>query len=242
MNLAQCHENEGKLASALDEYRDALKTAQKDGRKDRADIARGKVAELEKSVPRVVVTMKKPPAGTDVKLDSTPIGQASFGVATPVDPGAHTVSATAPGYVYLTLHVDIEPGERKVVDVVLERETTPDGDVKPEPAKPPPPPVRTKPNPVFWAALGTGVGGFLVSTITGVAMLNNLATANDGCDNDRHFCKDTKSTDAHFAAHYYALASTIALGVSAVGFVVAMIVPSRKPIRLVGQNGLELRF
>jgi tetratricopeptide (TPR) repeat protein len=48
LNLALCHEQQGKLAEAARELREALAAAQKDGRVDREPIAREHLAAIEK--------------------------------------------------------------------------------------------------------------------------------------------------------------------------------------------------
>src|SRR5215468_9365477 len=85
LNLAVCHEKEGRLATAQTEYGEALSVAVKDARKDREAIARERLAALEGKIPRVVVVV--PPAadveGLEVKLDGLVLRRAAWGVALP---------------------------------------------------------------------------------------------------------------------------------------------------------------
>jgi len=99
LNLAACHAEEGKLASAWVEFNDALDAARRDGRADREKFARDHLNEIQ---PRIShVTLVVPDAarapGLVVKLDGTEIGTAAWGLSAPVDPGAHEVVASAPG-------------------------------------------------------------------------------------------------------------------------------------------------
>jgi hypothetical protein len=99
LNLAACHEREGRTASAWAEFEEALANAQRDGRADRVQVARQRIAALERRVAHVTIAV---PAGSarpdlEVALDGTPVRRPAWGVGLPVDPGEHTVEAHAPG-------------------------------------------------------------------------------------------------------------------------------------------------
>lgn len=98
LNLAACHEKEGKLATAWAEYRDAIAAARKDARPDRVKFATERANALESILSRVVIDVPESVrvASLDVKLDGKPIGEASWGMPIPLDPGAHRVTAVAP--------------------------------------------------------------------------------------------------------------------------------------------------
>lgn len=123
LNLALCHEKEGKLATAKLEYADALASAIKDGRSDREAFAREHLSAIESRVPRIVV-VTGPNAGLDgleIRLDGLEIRPEAWGVAMPVDPGNHTVQAIAPGHTAWTSTSTLGPSEKKTVEVpVLE--------------------------------------------------------------------------------------------------------------------------
>ncbi|MEO7113534.1 MAG: hypothetical protein ABI183_24055 [Polyangiaceae bacterium] len=93
--LAECEEKIGHLAAARGHWNDAvdLAHAQKD---DRAQHAEDELKRVDALVPRVLVTMTAPPANLSLSLDDVAIGAASIGVALPIDPGHHTITASAP--------------------------------------------------------------------------------------------------------------------------------------------------
>jgi len=99
LNLAACHEHQGKLASAWLEYSDGVVAARRDERPDRVKFAEDHLVELEPKLSRV--TLIVPPEadvpGLEIRLDGAPIGVAARGVPAPVDPGPHVVEANAPG-------------------------------------------------------------------------------------------------------------------------------------------------
>lgn len=99
LNLAACHEKQGKLATAWIEYSDALVAARRDQREDRVDYARERAAALEPRLSRLTLVLA---AGAEepelmIELDGASVGRAIIGAATPVDPGQHSVRASAPG-------------------------------------------------------------------------------------------------------------------------------------------------
>jgi hypothetical protein len=119
LNLAICHEKEGKLATAHVDYNEALALATRDARKDRQQIAREHIASIETVLPRITIAVA--PAsdveGLEVRLDGFVMRRAAWGVATPVDPGNHVVEATAPSRVPWSTKLGIEPSQRKTVEV-----------------------------------------------------------------------------------------------------------------------------
>jgi hypothetical protein len=100
LNLAACHAREGRTASAWAEFGDALAAAERDGREDRVLEAKRQRERLEPHLARLTVLVRAPvPKAIEVRLDGTSLGAASWGVAMPVDPGEHDITAAAAGYV-----------------------------------------------------------------------------------------------------------------------------------------------
>src|SRR5450432_729978 len=100
LHLASCLEQEGKLASAWVRYNDALSMAKRDGRKDREDIARGKVAELEPRLARLHITVPDASRvpGLTIQRATETIPADLWGTPAPVDLGTYDIVVTAPGY------------------------------------------------------------------------------------------------------------------------------------------------
>jgi hypothetical protein len=93
---AECHEKEGKLATAWAEFTDAVEMAARAREPERERYARSHAAALEKSLYRVTLEFPSPPPGTEVKLDGRTLGVGALGSAIPLDPGQHHVDVTAP--------------------------------------------------------------------------------------------------------------------------------------------------
>jgi hypothetical protein len=98
--LAVCHETLGKTATAWAEFTQVASDAAQAHRPDRERFAKQHIAGLEPKLSRLTVVVD---AGVDslpgleVRRDGILLGRAAWGTAVPVDPGDHTVEATADG-------------------------------------------------------------------------------------------------------------------------------------------------
>jgi len=101
LNLAACHEAQGKFASAWVEFTDAAAAAKRDGRADRVEYAEQHVKDLEPKLSYLTVTTAPgvDPASLQITLDGAAVGVAALGVRAPLDPGQHVVTAKATGKV-----------------------------------------------------------------------------------------------------------------------------------------------
>jgi Tfp pilus assembly protein PilF len=99
LNLALCHERQGRTATAWEEFTEALGIAKRDDNLQRIEFARAHIAQLEPVLSRLFVQV---PTAADlpdleIKRDGSPLGRAAWGSSIPVDPGDHLIEATAPG-------------------------------------------------------------------------------------------------------------------------------------------------
>jgi tetratricopeptide (TPR) repeat protein len=99
LNLAACHERQGRLATAWLEFTDAVAAARRDGREDRVRYAQERLAEIEPKLSRltIVVAPEAQAPDLEIELNGARVGSAALGVPAPVDPGPHEVRASAPG-------------------------------------------------------------------------------------------------------------------------------------------------
>jgi hypothetical protein len=123
INLATCHEKNGKLATAWAAFSKALPQAKAEGRKDRQQYCQARIDELQPKLSylRIEVTEGQPP-GLRILLNGTELARASWGLNLPVDTGQHTVVAEAPGHERSELSVELGgPAETKSLAVPLLR-------------------------------------------------------------------------------------------------------------------------
>ncbi|MET0795394.1 MAG: hypothetical protein ABW061_28000 [Polyangiaceae bacterium] len=98
LNLATCHESEGKPASAWAEFSDASSQARREGDSDRGQLAEEHMKALEPKLAHVSVGLAPGAAvpGLVIKFDGRELSSAALGVQFPVDPGKHVLEASAP--------------------------------------------------------------------------------------------------------------------------------------------------
>ena len=142
-NLADCDEHVGKTATAWALFLEAASASKNGGQKDREKAARARAAALEPKLSRITVLVRSADAGLEVTRDGVAVGQAQWGSAVPVDPGEHSVAATAPGKKAWRTTVTVPAGTAAVpVEVpVLEDAPAPVAEVAAPPPSADSPPV-----------------------------------------------------------------------------------------------------
>jgi hypothetical protein len=98
LRLGYAYEQLGKSASAWSAYNDAEAAARKAGDK-RAEEAAKQAKRIEPNLSRMLldVAPANQGAGIEIRRDDKVVDPAVWTTAVPVDPGAHTISATKPG-------------------------------------------------------------------------------------------------------------------------------------------------
>ncbi|APR75963.1 Hypothetical protein A7982_01310 [Minicystis rosea] len=123
INIAKCHEHDGKIASAWDDYQRALtlnrETKGNDRRKELESLAKKGIEAIEPRLPRLRIVMKSPPPGLKVLRDGSEIPAAALGEALPVDPGAHEIVASAPGHAEQKRSVTVAEGKSDTIEITL---------------------------------------------------------------------------------------------------------------------------
>lgn len=108
----------GKTLSAIEAGSDTSAA----GKKAR-EAAKKKLAELKDRTPKLQVVVKGPAAGAKVTLDGSAIDAPG---EVPVDPGHHTVAASADGFKPKEKAISLAEGERMSVDLALEASPPPE--------------------------------------------------------------------------------------------------------------------
>lgn len=230
--LAACHEREGKLASAWGEYVEAEAQSTQAGRKDRVKVARDGVTRVAPLLSRVtvVVDARAKVPGLVVTLDGNELAEPTWGVATPVDPGAHKVEARAPERKpFLASFAITGTKEQKTIEIVpLE----PAPVVAPVVA-PPPPPAASGPPPAAPAPLpapspaapssrapaylvgGLGAMSLGVGLFFGAKARSDNTIANDRCP--QAVCTDDEGLSRSESAGRAAKLANVFAGVGLLG-------------------------
>ena len=79
INLARCHEKEGKTATAWGEYKTVESLAARSNQKEREQFAHDEAAKLEPSLHKLVLNVKFPVDGIEVTRHGTSVGKGQWG-------------------------------------------------------------------------------------------------------------------------------------------------------------------
>lgn len=184
LNIARCHEQEGKIATAWADYTRALRlnsdTAGVERRKQLAALAREGLRALEPRVPRLRVVLTNPPPGLRAACDGKALPAAALGEALPLDPGPHELRVSAPGYRMETRSVRLEEGKTAVVKIDLRRAADEE-------------PSRGWSRPAGIALSVAGAAGLGLGAVTGLASLDRIGVIKSSCPGYPHCPSDDQA-------------------------------------------------
>lgn len=119
LNLADCYEHVGKLASAWTLYRDVIDIARKTDDERRRRFASQRIAVLGRRLPRLTIEVASTAGAEDfvVTRDGVTVDPTIFGLATFVDPGDHEVVAIATGFEAQLLRIAVAEAQSATIRV-----------------------------------------------------------------------------------------------------------------------------
>jgi hypothetical protein len=228
LNVAYCHEQLGKVATAWSEYNQAAALALQTKQAERESFARKQANQLAHKLSFIRLDLSAAPDVAQVTLDGSVLAREQWSVPFPVDPGDHSLVFGAPGRKSHTQSVAVAgPGTMRVTVEALEADTSASATAETPAAPPPAPPVSSLETPQpeqpaaprpsrtpAWIVGGIGVAALGVGAGFGLRALSLKSDADTDCPN--HECNaqgTSKIDDAKTAA----LISTIGLAVGAVG-------------------------
>lgn len=229
LNVAYCHEKQGRIASAWHEYDQAAAMAIQAHQAAREKFARAHAAALAKRLAFLRLELGTPPDGAQVSIDDKPLARAEWAIPFAVDPGQHTITVQAQGYKTRTESVTITgTGETRVTVGALEKEEAAPVEAAPAPAPAPEPQEpKTAPEPVAeapaahggsrtlgWIVGGVGVVALGVGAGFGFDALALKGRADSHCPNRQ--CDAAGLADIS-SAKTVATVSTVGLAVGVVG-------------------------
>jgi hypothetical protein len=237
LNLARCYEANGQTASAWATYKDVATAAERAGQRDRSRLARRHASDLEKRLSRMTIEVAQPDTrgeSISVQRDGERVDRAEWNAPIPLDPGEHTVVATAPGRQSWSTKVTVGAGESLKVSVpplavmpapspTIEGSTSPatsDSPAGPEPAsnlpaQPEPAHAGRTWRTVGLATAGVGIVGIGVASVLGVVAKGTY----DGAHCPSNNTCDSSGLSATSAARSDATAATVMFAVGGVALV-----------------------
>lgn len=195
MNMADCHENIGKIATAWAEWGEAAERAAKEGDK-RETYVRQRRAALTERLPKLQINVTRPRAGLSVSRDGVTVDEAAYGLPLPVDVGAHRVVVRRGEQVLK--EETVETQEKALATVNLDLEAIDKA------APPPPPPEKTTgpaplvimPAPSSQKTIGFVVGGVGAAGVLAAAVVEIVALVKKGNADEPSSCVDKFCTQA----------------------------------------------
>jgi hypothetical protein len=222
LNIARCHEHDGKLATAWSDYNRALTlNGETEGEERRAElegIAKLGLAALEPRVPKLRIVVTAPPLGLTIRRDGQELPAAALGEALPADPGPHEVSAAAPGRRPETRSAILTEGKTTTIEITLA--AAPD---RAAPTRP------TGLRPLGIALTAVGAVGLGVGAATGILSLDKVRAVKASCGGVSCLSNDVADQDNVSQAMMLGNVSTasfVAGGVLAAAGVVLLLVRS----------------
>ena len=237
INIARCHQQEGKVATAWAEYTQALRlngdTAGAERRKALEELARQGIRALEPRLPRLRIGLARPPVGVQVRSDDKELPTAALGEALPADPGPHQVRVSAPGYREETRSVTLEEGKTTVVEIELQSAAGQKAEPQAQPSPSSPPSTGSWLRPTGITLVAAGAVGLGVGAVTGILSLNKVSSL-------RSDCPDYPQCPADDTAGQGVLSSAKGLGnVSTASFIAGGVLAATGVVLLMVRPGEE---
>lgn len=139
LNLGDCREKLGEMASAWAAFRAAEARAKHAGNDEkRRTEARRRAALIEPKLIHLVISIERPVDGLIVRRDGEPVDAALWGTPVPIDPGTYELLAEAPGFRPWKTTVTIDARLKRRAVAIPPLEVAP---------PPPPPPIVVAPVP-----------------------------------------------------------------------------------------------
>jgi hypothetical protein len=173
LNLALCDEKLGRLAQAWQRFQQVVHALPPDD--ERASMALTHARALEPKLAWIRFSaVARFPASARVVSGSTHLTSASFGVALPFDPGAHSFEVRAPGRASRRYDVRLQAGERRRLELAA--------GVPLELGRAESPPQRPLLSTLGIASAGASAAGLLASAGFGILALDAKNTMARECD------------------------------------------------------------
>jgi len=236
LHLGECYAKIGKTASAWTTFKEAADVAAQRGDPRSARI-RDRVTGIEQSLSELVlVVSESEPQTLEIRQDGVLLGRAGWGSAVPVDPGEHTITASAPGLKPRELKVTVLGGGQTVTIRLPAAEAAPPAATQAAgaPKLTPSAPSQLVPSPAATHAAsskqrkrvallvgGAGVVGLGLGATFGLMVKPTYDKSSSHCNGN--FC-DSAGHDDRQSAFSKALVSDIAFGVGAAALAASAVI------------------
>jgi hypothetical protein len=190
INLADCYEKNGQIASAWVTFREAATASERDGRQEWATQAAARAHLLDARLPTLTVEV---PAGSSIdglviERDGVPLAPSVWGSALPIDPSTVKIEARAPGRVAFRVTVTVDGDHNHVVVPVPPLAAVVPPAAPAATPQPSDPPRRSFQRPLAIGVAGAGVISVGLGIAFGVVAISKNNEANSVAARD---CPDS---------------------------------------------------
>jgi hypothetical protein len=206
LNVADCEEKQGKVASSFTHFSEALEGLPKDD--FRVAYAHERLRALEPRLPMLTVTVASDSAGASITRDEVELRAGSFGIPLPVDPGTHVLAVHLEGRADTRQEVTVVVGQHVTIELHAGSPTRVTASTTSE--APTYEPSRAYPI----AAFAIGGAGIATGIVTGLVFKSAVDTYRQRCD--RTGC-EADGMSAASRARTMNVVSPIAFGIGAIG-------------------------
>jgi hypothetical protein len=241
LNLADCYEKAGRTASAWAEFREAAALAARANDDARSSFANQRAAALEPYLAKLAIRVAPEDriAGMTITRDGALVPEAVFETHVPVDPGEHTIQASAPGFQSWEQKITVVREKEHTIEVprLLPAPEAPRAAPAPEPsaASPATPPATSHRKLAAYIVGGAGVAALGATGILASAARSKWQSASPHCNAQDH-C-DAKGLSLNRDARTLGNAATVTFiaGTAAIaaGVVLYLTAPGRSRERAV---------
>jgi tetratricopeptide (TPR) repeat protein len=237
LNLANCYEKMGKLATAWATYREAASLAAASGRTELVTVGQKHAESLAPRLSRLSIVVPNAVDDMRIQRDGVLVTAAERGVPIPVDAGLHRIEVTAPNKKPWVGTVNVAEVAESVSLTVPALEDAPP---PPRPAAGPPPvaALDAAPSTQGWGAqrtigavvVGAGVVGLGLSAGFAIAATSKYNESLAFCPQSKNVCEDQgvqRRDDARAAGNVATVAFTLGAIAVATGATLFILAPTR---------------
>jgi hypothetical protein len=173
MNLADCHENIGRIASAWGEWGEAFDWLTREGDKRSKFVSQRRDA-LTPRLPKLTINVTTTSPRLKIYRGSTPLDEGAYNSALPIDPGAHSITVRRGEEILKEEKITIEEKGSQALSFdldAIEKAAPPPKPTGPAAIIIAPPPVKSTQRTVGFLVGGAGILSVLVAAALEVGAL-----------------------------------------------------------------------
>ncbi len=233
-NLADCEERRGRVATAWSLFRGVLSELAEDD--DRKPIAEARAAKLKPRLPMLTLVPTPESSGQRVRVDGVELGEGSFSVPLPMDPGSHELSLVPAEGEPRSMRFVLREGERTDLPLRIDAAAA-----AAEPEAPPSPDsdVTLRERRKWGYVAGSvGLAGVVTGVVAGVVTLSKKSSADENCSDATRTCNATGRA-ANESGKTFGTLSGVGFGVGVVGLAAgAYLILTSKPQGLAAHSSI----